>query len=106
MKCLIMIKKIIKNWYLFIPTILLLIAIGDLDYGYYQILRVVITISAIFFAFNLKDLNNVGFLSMIIIAILFNPLLPIYLIKDVWTILDLICASIFIFFSFKIISNE
>ncbi|MDD3923154.1 MAG: hypothetical protein PHY39_06475 [Endomicrobiaceae bacterium] len=100
-------KNIVKNWYLFIPTILLLIAICDLDYGYYQILRIIITIFAIVFALWFKGLENIKLMiAMIIIAILFNPILPIYLDKNVWVFLDLFSSIIFLISAISIIRNH
>ncbi|MGI6340803.1 MAG: DUF6804 family protein [Minisyncoccales bacterium] len=100
-------KNIIKNWYLFIPIIMLLIAVGDLDYGYYQILRIVITIFAIIFIFLFKTLEqNVLMIIMIVIAILFNPIFPIYLDKDVWIILDFISSVLFLISTISIIKSD
>lgn len=102
-----MINKITKNWYLLIPTLLLIIAVGDLDYGYYQILRIIITIFAIIFAFIFKDFkNNILTTIMIIIAILFNPILPIYLDKEIWVILDFISSIIFLISAINIIKSQ
>lgn len=100
-------KKILQNWYLFIPTILLLVAIGDLEYGYYQILRIVVTVFAIIFAFTFKALENgIVTIMMTIIAILFNPIFPIYLDKDVWVVLDFIFSIIFLVSAINIIKNQ
>lgn len=100
-------RKILKNWYFFIPTILLIIAAGDLDYGYYQILRIIITIFAIVFALVFKGLENIkSMIVMIIIAILFNPILPIYLDKNVWVFLDSFSSIIFLISAISIIRNQ
>jgi hypothetical protein len=90
-------NNFLKNWYLFVPVVLLFIAVGDLDYGYYEMLRIVITIFAIFFAFKLNSIQQKGWmLSMIAIAVLFNPIFPIYLEKSSWTVFDIISAVIFL----------
>jgi len=102
-----MIKKIFKNWYLFIPTIILLMAIGDLDYAYYQILRIVVMVFAIIFVLILKAFKNVPLMViMIIIAVLFNPILPFYLDKDVWIVLDFISSILFLISVLYIIRNK
>lgn len=102
-----MIKKIIKNWYLFVPTILLLIGMNDLVYGYYQFLRITITVFAIFFVSIFKEKENKTWVFlMIITAILFNPIFSIHLNKDNWVVLDFICSIIFLVFSINIISNK
>lgn len=77
---------------------LLLLAIAPLPYGYYQFLRIAITIIAGINAFHVyHQKGQWPFLIFLGIAILFNPLFPIYLDKDSWTPIDLITA---IFFGF------
>lgn len=98
--------KIIIKLCLFVPVILLLIAIGDLDYSYYEMLRIIISILAIVFAIIIRSFDNIPLMTiMIIVAILFNPLFPIYLNKDMWIVLDFICSILFIISAISIIKN-
>lgn len=100
-------NKIIKNWYLFIPTILLLIAVGDLDYGYYEILRIIVTIFATVFVYMFKAFENISLMIiMIIVAILFNPILPIHLDKDTWVFLDFISSILFLISAISVMKNQ
>ncbi len=79
---------------------MLLFAILSLPYGYYQILRWVITLSSVFLMYkNFKQGYETAAFIMIIIGILFNPIFPIYMQKSTWAIFDLICASMFFAFS-------
>ena len=100
-----MFNKLLKNWYLFVPALLLLIGIADLDYSYYQVLRIAITIFAMISVFILKKYNKLV-VAMVAIAILFNPIIPFYLNKGIWIILDIITAVIFIISGFKVIKNN
>lgn len=81
-----------------ISGILLLIAVPNwLPYGFYTLLRWLICISAIFTATQLK--NQKGDKLQLFfwgLAILFNPVAPIYLNKSLWVLIDL--ASSFVFF--------
>ena len=76
-------------------AILLTLALLPLPYGYYTVLRIVITLSATLLAYKDYQLENkasvwgVGF---VIIAILFNPLIPIHLSRFVWGPIDLMIA--------------
>lgn len=77
---------------------LLLLALIDLPIGYYTFLRIIVTIGAI--AIIVKEFEN-GFnfwvVAFGIIAILFNPLIPVYLNdKDAWMPIDVIAAVLFI----------
>ena len=75
---------------------LYLIGIADLPYGYYQFIRLVSLVGLLFFIF-LYAIERENFLNIPnviagLILILFNPILPIYLDKETWVILDIICA--------------
>lgn len=85
--------------FLIITAILLLItAFADLHvgYGYYQILRWCVMICAGLTAYNYKDKNNTLCILFCVIAILFNPIAPIYLQKTIWKTIDLTAAVAFI----------
>lgn len=83
-----------------IASIFLLLSFFDWPYGYYSLLRIVVTGAAVYYAYYLyktvKKLNF-WFWSLVVITILFNPVFPIYL-KDkmVWGVIDVITAAIFI----------
>ena len=76
---------------------LLLLAVVDLPIGYYTFLRIVVTIGAV--AVVIKEIEN-GINAWVVIfglmAVLFNPLIPIYLNdKSAWMLIDVIAAIIF-----------
>ena len=78
-------------------SFLLFIALADLPIGYYTFLRIVITVASVIVVF--KDLDkgfNFWTVSFGLLAILFNPIIPIYLnSKEYWMPIDFIAASIF-----------
>lgn len=79
-------------------AILLLLCMGDLPIGYYTLVRIVVTIGAVCILVNEpgKDLN---FWRVIfgLIAIIFNPIIPVYLHdKAIWLPIDIIAAVLFI----------
>lgn len=82
---------------LLVCTVLLLLALANLPIGYYTLLRIVVTVTAIIILY--KEFQN-GFnfwvISFGLIAILFNPLIPVYLnSKNAWLPIDLGTAIIF-----------
>jgi membrane-bound ClpP family serine protease len=96
-----------KNIVSVISTIMLLLAMADLPYGYYNSLRLVITASAIFLVWIAYKLKREFWLfSMGIVALLFNPIVPIYLDKEIWVIIDFIVATLFLVSIFKIKPKE
>ena len=75
---------------------ILLLAIADLPYGYYTLLRIIVTIVAGITAFIASEQENQFWMILFgAIAILFNPIIPIYLDKDVWVVIDVIVAVLF-----------
>lgn len=72
---------------------ILFFSVGDLPYGFYTFMRIVVPLlSAIylFFAFIYTDGFNLMHIPNIIIAILWNPIIPVYLDKETWVIIDII----------------
>ena len=80
-----------------VAIILLITAFVDLGVGiaYYQILRWMTTICAGLLAIRFYEKNQVLFITFCIIAVLFNPIAPIYLGRNLWRIADALTATIF-----------
>ncbi|MCM8820139.1 MAG: hypothetical protein NC925_05015 [Candidatus Omnitrophica bacterium] len=102
-----MTKEIIKykNIASSIAILMFLLAIpaGIWPYGYYVLLRWVVTGTALFtlwVAYKLERKTWIGL--MAITAILFNPIAPIHLDKETWVIIDFIVAILFLVSMFKI----
>jgi len=91
---------------LLIPAIFLcVVPIFKFPYGIYTLLRIVVTLSAAFVIYdNYKKLNKVNVTIVIfsIILIVFNPLFPIRLNKELWLPIDLITAAIYFYHYIKI----
>lgn len=87
-----------KPFTIILSIILLITATADLGLGigYYQILRLTVTIGAVIWALQFNNKNQNLFITFCIIAIFFNPIAPIYLDRGLWQIIDFITAIIFI----------
>ena len=85
----------------------LFLGLADLPIGYYTLLRIVVTIGAI--AVVLTEFENglnFWIITFGLIAILFNPLIPVYLNdKSVWMPIDIIGGITFIVKSFTLKQN-
>ena len=79
-----------------IAAVMLLLTFFSWPYGYYNFLRIIITGVAIYYAYYLYKIikkQDFWFWSLVVIAIFFNPIFPIYLgDKSVWGIIDTIVA--------------
>ena len=83
---------------LIVSGLMLVFAISNLPYGYYQFLRLAIFVSGLFTAYNFYKLEKavlaVGFGFA---ALLFNPVSPVYLDKSIWVLIDLAVAFLFFY---------
>jgi hypothetical protein len=80
-----------------VAALMLFGALGQWPYGYYQLLRFVVCGVGAYTAFVAYQWQKLwatwlfGF-----IAILFNPLIPIHLTREIWQLIDLVCAILFV----------
>lgn len=87
----------------FICAGLLFLSIADLPIGYFTLLRIVTTIGAIVVLTN-EAKTGIGFwtITFAIIAIIFNPIIPVYLHdKATWGVIDAIAGILFLIVGFK-----
>ncbi len=90
-----------QEWPGAIAAVMLILAIFAWPYGYYTFLRWAVTAISIYVAVSLSGAKNNKFWIFIGLAILFNPLRPIYSTKLFWIFADLISAGLFLAFSKK-----
>ncbi|MDD4531391.1 MAG: hypothetical protein PHH21_01645 [Candidatus Pacebacteria bacterium] len=91
-----------KNWLKLVAAILLFWALADNPYSYYQFLRWAILIISGYSAYiSYKNGRIEWSWAFVIIAILFNPIIPFYLSRGIWQLLDLITILIFLISSFN-----
>jgi hypothetical protein len=75
----------------------------EMPIGYYTFLRIILTIGAVLIILKeiQKDVNLIG-IAFIIVAVLFNPIVPIYLYqKSFWMPIDLVTGILFLFYGFR-----
>lgn len=89
-----------------IAIFLLLLALLPMPYGYYTFVRIFICLYSAFLAYKTwQEQIQLWMWIFIIIAILFNPLIPIYLNRELWAIID-ITAAVIIFSSISKLELE
>ena len=94
-----LVDKIEIQYFLLSPllvgaVIFLLIATGSQESSYYQFLRIAVTSISIYFAYIAHKLRAEDPLVWIFagVAILFNPLVPVYLNHELWSVIDIVTA--------------
>ncbi len=82
-------------------SLILLGALADWPYGYYQLLRFIVCGTGAFVAFTAYQEQKMCYAWMFgFISLLFNPLIPLHLSKELWQPIDVICAILFIVVAF------
>ena len=90
--------KSIPWWLWLIPIALLLIATAKMPYGYYTFTRIVVCGLAAVFAFVAwggGPVSRIWSVIFALVAVLFNPIIPIYLKRTAWFGFDIGAAAFF-----------
>jgi len=73
----------------------LLLAMADLPYGYYVLLRWVVCLHTVFIAVRRFSAGSAAYgCILLVVAIVFNPIFPLHLGKSVWLVVDPLAAAI------------
>ena len=91
-------KVDIMIWIFLISIALLLVGLADMPTGYYTIVRIVVCIVSCLSCYSCYYSDRkIGIATVLFaaLALLFNPIIPIYLYdKGVWTIVDITAAGL------------
>ena len=83
-----------------IPAALLLLALVDMPSGYYVLMRIVVCIASAIVAYGSYkrgDSLNGSAILFGLMAILFNPIIPVYLYdREIWMPIDIIGSIVFV----------
>ncbi len=80
-----------------IAAAMLLLGLADWPYGYYQLLRVVVCAVAVWGAVLAHRVEKPGWTWVMgILAVIFNPVLPVHLEREMWAFIDVAVAVVFV----------
>ena len=92
--------------FLLIPAALLIIApLLSFPYGFYVLLRLVIAASAGYIVFKAYQYSkSINFVVVIfsLIFLLFNPIFPVHLSREIWLPIDFLTAGVYGYGYFKV----
>jgi len=80
-----------------IPAVMLVVASAPLPYSYYTLLRIVVCGTAAYLAWKQyeQDGRIAAWTAVLgVLAALFNPLIPVYLSREIWFFIDLGSAAL------------
>lgn len=82
-----------KKILLIIMTVLLLVCLADMPYGYYQLVRFIAMVAFAYLSYNYFVMKREGFGYMFTaLALLFQPFFKIVLGRMMWNIVDVVVA--------------
>lgn len=85
-----------QNWFRIVIILLMLGALGQHPYSYYQFLRWATAIVSFYLAYEAYNTQRTGWIWIFaIIGILFNPIKPFYLDRETWQFCNLAVAIVF-----------
>ena len=82
-----------------LPASLLILALLPWPYGYYNFLRLIVCAVSSWIAYTQwrhDDALSGWVIAMGATSVLYNPFLPVYLTREIWSILNLISAGLFV----------
>jgi len=80
-----------------IAAAMLLAAVGEWPYAYYQFMRWAVCAAAVFVAYKGWTFKRAWAVWVFcFVAILFNPLVPFHIKRDTWQVIDLAAAAAFV----------
>ena len=95
--------------FLLIPAVLLILApLISFPYGFYTLLRLIISITAgVIIYHSYKNAGGINEITIFfgLILILYNPIIPVKLSREIWMPINFITSGIYIYGFFKIKKN-
>lgn len=84
-------------WARLIASAMLFVALTDLPYGYYTLLRIAVTVAAVWSAWAFCARVRTGWaVAFGVVALVFNPIIPVYLDRETWTVIDVGAGALFL----------
>lgn len=91
-----------------IISVLLLVAVAPMPYGFYTFVKIIVCGSAGVTCYQLWDKGHKGAWLYVwgAIAILFNPLIPISMEKEIWMFVDAVAGLIFFYSAYGAFNKQ
>ena len=83
--------------YFVVPAAMALLALMDMPYGYYQLLRLVVAVSAAFLAVAAwQRASHAAVIAFALLALIYNPIAPLHLKREIWEWVNIGTAAVFL----------
>lgn len=80
-----------------VPAAMLVLAVFHMPYGFYTLLRLVVTAAAVILTRHAlsRPVRPFWAAAFCFIALLFNPVMPVHLTREIWFFIDFAIAAVF-----------
>ena len=83
--------------YFVVPAAMALLALLDMPYGYYQLLRLVVAAASAFIAVAAWQRGaHVAVIAFGLLALIYNPIAPLHLKREMWEFVNVGTAAVFL----------
>lgn len=83
--------------YFVVPAAMALLALMDMPYGYYQLLRLVVAAASAFIAVAAWQRGpHVAVIAFGLLALTYNPVVPLHLKREIWEWVNIGTAAVFL----------
>ncbi|MCJ7993208.1 hypothetical protein J5N58_01175 [Rhizobium cremeum] len=76
-------------------ALMLLLALAPWPYEYYMLLRVLVFAAGIYCGIHFWSDSRGLSIALFLCAVLFNPVMPVHLTREIWMVLNVGCAVVF-----------
>lgn len=77
------------------PITLLLIALSDMPYGYYQLLRVIMFCASVYIAIQEKERSDFWLWAFAACALTYNPIFSLSLGREIWPLMNVLAIVLY-----------
>jgi hypothetical protein len=85
----------------------LMLGLASLPYGYYTLLRLVVSAAALYGVTIAVRRRAEGWaITLAVVFLLFNPIIPVHLAGGEWALLDVVTAGIFVLAGFRLADTQ
>lgn len=85
----------------------LMLGLASLPYGYYTLLRLVVSAAALYgVAVAVRRRAEGWAITLAVVVLLFNPIIPVHLDRATWAVLDIVAALVFVVSGFRLAGHH
>ena len=91
--------RIVPGWVLLVAGVSCFVALADLPYGFYKLLRWMVCITAVTTTIEATKRQHASWPWIHgLVAVIFNPIFPLFFDRAIWSIIDVLAGLAFVIY--------